>query len=84
MTVSTETWATGFHPYTLDPVFSARTPKEKQAQNMFFFWYKPEERQRIRQELNRLKRPELIARLFGPDQPKGKQSGKPDGHKRRR
>jgi radical SAM protein YgiQ len=101
MTVSTETWATGFHPYTLDPVFSARTPKEKQAQNMFFFWYKPEERQRIRQELNRLKRPELIARLFGQespasrkpqhtsgkpahDQPKGKLSGRPDGHKRRR
>ncbi len=67
MTVSTETWATGFHPYTLAPVFSARTPLEKQAQRMFFFWYKPEERLHIRQELTRLRRPELITRLFGPE-----------------
>ncbi|MCM1107671.1 MAG: YgiQ family radical SAM protein [Clostridium sp.] len=65
MTVSTETWATGYHPYTLDPVFSAKTPAEKQAQRMFFFWYKTEEHQRIRRELMRIGRPDLAARLFG-------------------
>ncbi len=71
MTVSTETWATGYHPYTLEPVFSARTARDKLAQRLFFFWYKPEERQAIRQELRRMGRPDLEARLFGRhiDQP---------------
>ena len=40
MTVSTETWATGFHPYTLQPVYSARKPEEKQRQRQYFFWDK--------------------------------------------
>lgn len=42
MTISTETWYTGIHPYTLEPVFSARSPQEKQRQNQYFFWYKKE------------------------------------------
>lgn len=65
MTVSTETWATGYHPYTLEKVFSARTPQEKLAQRMFFFWYKPECQSEIRKELQRIQRSDLIARLFG-------------------
>lgn len=40
MTVATETWYTGYDPYTLEPVFSAKTPKEKEAQRQYFFWYK--------------------------------------------
>jgi len=40
MTVSTETWYTGFHPYTLESVYSARTPQQKKEQNQYFFWYK--------------------------------------------
>ncbi len=64
MTVSTEAWYTGFHPYTLDPVFSAKSPREKLAQRQFFFWYKPEERRNIENELRRLGKPELIAQLF--------------------
>ena len=40
MTVSTETWYTGYNPYTLEPVFSAKTPREKEAQRQYFFWYK--------------------------------------------
>lgn len=69
MTVSTEAWATGYHPYTLEPVFSARTPHDKLAQRMFFFWYKPEERQNIRRELQRMGRPDLEAKLFGRQAP---------------
>ena len=42
MTVATEMWYTGFDPYTLEPVFSAKTPQEKQAQRQYFFWYKDE------------------------------------------
>lgn len=64
MTVSTETWYTGYDPYTLEPVFSAKTPREKQAQRQFFFWYKPEERRSIEQELKRIGRPDLIQKLY--------------------
>ena len=64
MTVSTETWYTGYHPYTLKPIFSAKRPQEKLAQRQFFFWYKPEERQKIINELRRMGRQELIDQLF--------------------
>lgn len=64
MTISTEAWYTGFHPYTLEPVFSAKSPKEKLAQRMFFFWYKPEERRKIETELKRIGRPDLITQLY--------------------
>lgn len=64
MTVSTEAWYSGVHPYTLRPVFSARSPEEKRRQRMFFFWYKPEEQRAIVNELRRLGRPDLINRLY--------------------
>ena len=64
MTISTETWYTGYDPYTLEPVFSAKTQKEKLAQRMFFFWYKPEERRGIESELRRIGRSDLIAKLY--------------------
>ena len=65
MTVATEAWYTGYHPYTLQPIFSAKTQKEKLAQRMFFFWYKPEERRAIIQELKRMGRSDLIDKLYG-------------------
>ena len=68
MTVATEMWYTGYNPYTLEPVFSAKTPKEKQAQRQFFFWYKPEERRNIEQSLKRIGRPDLARQLF-PNMP---------------
>ncbi len=64
MTIATETWYTGYDPYTLEPVFSAKTPREKLAQRQFFFWYKPEERRNIEQELRRIGRPDLIRELY--------------------
>jgi len=65
MTVATETWYSGFHPYTLEEVFSAKSPAEKLRQRMFFFWYKPEERPKITAELRRMGRPDLIEKLYG-------------------
>ena len=65
MTVATEAWHTGYHPYNLQPIFSAKTQKEKLAQRMFFFWYKPEERRAIIQELKRMGRSDLIDKLYG-------------------
>ena len=64
MTVATEAWYTGYHPYTLEPIFSAKTQKEKLAQRMFFFWYKPEERKSIINELRRMGRNDLIDKLY--------------------
>ena len=40
LTISTEMWYTGLHPYTMEHIFSARTQKEKLAQRQYFFWYK--------------------------------------------
>ena len=65
MTVATEAWYSGFHPYTLEPVFSAKTQREKLAQRQFFFWYKPEERKKILNELRRIGRQDLIDKLYG-------------------
>lgn len=64
LTVATTCWATGYHPYTLEPVFSARSPKEKEQQRMFFFWYKKEERRRIETYLRSIGRQDLLKRLF--------------------
>ena len=69
MTISTEAWYTGYNPYTLEPVFSAKTPQEKLAQRQFFFWYKTEERKGIARELRRIHREDLIAALFPKGQP---------------
>ena len=64
MTIATETWYTGFDPYTLEPVFSAKSQREKLAQRQYFFWYKPEERRHIEQSLRRIGRPDLIKKLY--------------------
>ena len=78
MTVSTETWYSGFDPYTLSPVFSARTQKEKLAQRQFFFWYKPEERRQIEATLRKIGRPDLVSPLLGdvPSPPSSRQGRK--------
>ena len=44
MTTATTMYATGYDPDTLQPVFVARTPAEKEAQRRYFFWYKDESR----------------------------------------
>ena len=65
LTVATTCWATGYHPYTMEPVFCAHSPKEKEQQRMFFFWYKKEERRHIETYLNKIGRKDLLRRLFG-------------------
>ena len=72
MTLATEMYYSGLHPYTLRPVSCARTEREKKEQNIFFFWYKPEFRQEITRLLTRLKRPDLLKRLYAPGPNKGR------------
>lgn len=65
MTVSTETWYAGVHPYTGEEVASAKTQREKLRQRMYFFWYKPEERRSITESLTAMGRRDLLERLYG-------------------
>ncbi len=64
MTLSTEIFYTGINPYTMQPVYTARTDREKQAQRQFFFWYDPAQRHRLIAELKRIGRTDLISKLF--------------------
>lgn len=64
MTVATEIYYSGYHPYTGERVFCAVSPEEKLAQRQYFFWYDRTYRQGIVTSLRRLHRPDLIQRLF--------------------
>ncbi|MBQ7690021.1 MAG: YgiQ family radical SAM protein [Muribaculaceae bacterium] len=64
MTVATECYHTGLHPYTLQPVCCARSQEDKLAQRQYFFWYDPQRRRAIQAALRRLHRPDLLARLY--------------------
>jgi radical SAM superfamily enzyme YgiQ (UPF0313 family) len=76
MTVAEVIYYSGVHPYTLKPVKTAKTREEKQAQNRYFFWYKPEYKDWIRNRLTKLNRPDLLERLVGSQ--KKAQGGKPN------
>jgi radical SAM superfamily enzyme YgiQ (UPF0313 family) len=67
MTVATEIFYSGFHPYTLQPVVVVKSEKEKKAQNKFFFWYQKENHDWIREKLREIKRPDLTKRLLGEE-----------------
>ncbi len=63
MTVATEIYYSGVHPYTGKPVSQNRDECTKKLQNMFFFWYKKENIGRIKAELTKIKRADLWERL---------------------
>lgn len=64
MTVATIIYYSGFHPYTLKPVYAATTRGERKEQNRFFFWYKKENRHWIRRTLDRVKKSEFADKLL--------------------
>lgn len=65
MTVATVIYYTGLHPYTLKPVYTAKSKQEKQNQHLFFFWYKRENQRMIREQLTKMGRPDLVDKLLG-------------------
>lgn len=65
MTVATVIYYAGVHPYTLRPVYTARSESEKRNQHLFFFWYKPENQKKIREKLLKLDRKDLAEKLVG-------------------
>lgn len=64
MTLSTVIYYSGYHPYTLEKVFTPKSPRAKREQRKFFFWYKREYRESIIQELKEMGRYDLIKQLF--------------------
>ena len=70
MTVAEVIYYTGLHPYTLKPIKTVKTREEKLNQNRFFFWYKRENKDWIKQRLTKAKRPDLIEKLLGEESTK--------------
>ena len=64
MTLATEIYYTGIHPYTGEKIFTPTRPEEKLAQRKYFFWYDKTYRSDIIRSLHRLHRPDLITKLY--------------------
>lgn len=64
MTLATEIYYSGYDPYTLQPVFVAKTKEEKLDQQKFFFWYKPENRQYVKNALRKIGKAAWIEKMF--------------------
>ncbi len=65
MTVATVIYYTGVHPYTLKPVYTAKTREDKENQHLFFFWYKKENQEKIRRKLTKVGREDMVESLLG-------------------
>ena len=65
MTLATVIYYSGYHPYTLEKISTAREANKKLTQRKFFFWYKPENRSELIGELRKMNRPDLEQKLFG-------------------
>ena len=64
MTVATIIYYSGFHPYTLQPVYTPKTKQDKQDQSRFFFWYKKENHAWIRNTLTNAGRSDILNKLL--------------------
>lgn len=64
MTVATIIYYTGLHPYTLRPIYTAKSKKERLNQHLFFFWHKRENYRQIRDKLTAMGRDDLIEKLL--------------------
>lgn len=64
MTVATEIYYSGYHPYTLKKIYTPRSKKERDEQHQFFFWYKKEYQDWIRKTLTRLNRMDMLKKLI--------------------
>lgn len=65
MTVATEIYYSGYHPYTLKKVETAISLDDKTKQRTFFFWYKPENKTFIKNYLSKAKMFDTMKELFG-------------------
>lgn len=63
-TLATEIYYTGINPYTMEKVYTAKTPEQKNRQRSFFFWYKGEFKAEIKRFLKEIGRMDLLNALF--------------------
>jgi len=64
MTLATVVYYSGYHPYTLEKIYTAKNKKEKENQRKFFFWYRKEFKNSIVNDLKSKGREDLISKLF--------------------
>ena len=64
MTLATVVYYSGYHPYTMEKIYTARNKNEKENQRKFFFWYKNEFKNSIINDLKSRGRTDLINKLF--------------------
>jgi uncharacterized radical SAM protein YgiQ len=64
MTLATVVYYSGYHPYTMEKIYTARNKHDKENQRKFFFWYKNEFKNSIINDLKSKGRTDLIEKLF--------------------
>jgi uncharacterized radical SAM protein YgiQ len=64
MTLATEVYYSGYHPYTMEKIYTARNKNDKENQRKFFFWYKNEYKNSIISDLKSRGRDDLVKKLF--------------------
>ncbi len=64
MTVAAVIFYSGFHPYTMEKLFTAKNKNDKLAQRKFFFWYKNENKGDIKKSLTKINRLDLLKKLL--------------------
>jgi len=64
MTLATVVYYSGYHPYTMEKIYTARNKHDKENQRKFFFWYKNEFKSSIINDLKSKGRTDLIDKLF--------------------
>ena len=65
MTLSSVMYYTGFDPYTKEKVYSAKSTDDRNDQRSFIFWYKEENREKLKRRLRKIGREDLLKKLFG-------------------
>lgn len=72
MTLSTTMFYTGLNPYTMEPVYVARSKEEKRKQNSYFFWWKsPDAPQRPAARTHRQDKPASASNSHKPNNRRG-------------
>ena len=64
MTLATVVYYSGYHPYTMEKIYTAKNKHAKENQRQFFFWYKNEFKNSIKRELEKKGRNDLVKKLF--------------------
>lgn len=65
MTLSSVMYYTGFDPYTKGKVYSAKSSDDRNDQRSFLFWYKEDNREKLKRRLRKIGREDILQKLFG-------------------